>query len=116
MSKTNLPKVSISILWPDIRAVMLFKFLVWLKFHLNLDFCCAIAPRRNKTGVDIIDQIIFFSSEIKSVQLQDVVSHRVTRRYSKKNKVAKVARPTENCCVSKNVFVENFRDIVNTII
>ena len=63
MNKTNLPKVSISILWPDIRAVMLFKFLVWLKFHLNLDFCCAIAPRRNKTGVDIIDQIIFFPAK-----------------------------------------------------
>ena len=39
-------------------ADIVLKFLAPPKFKFSFDFCCAIAPRRNKTGVDIIDLIL----------------------------------------------------------
>ena len=85
---------------------MVFKFLVWLKFHLNFDFCCAIAPRKNKTGVDIIDQIFLSSKEQN--QVCPVARCRFTQSYQilfKQNKVAKVARPFHNCCVNMHSWI-----------
>ena len=51
---------------------MVLKFLAPHKFKLNFDFCCAIAPRRNKTGVDIIDLIFFNNSKKAQILVSQV--------------------------------------------